>query len=291
MQKYFIDNPVGQKRASSFFNTSAGSIDAQNQNLTWGQLSLINAERIIRLARPFAENQTKENLVRLKDDQIVGEWRDSTYGRSEPHACTKNKASNLLYRHRWRPHPVRCQHSPSPSSTALHRRPRPQRRLSKARKLVPARHQIRADLGRQISRLLQSHNPPIQSPRPSRLLQKCLLVRRPRPSHHHHLGRYLPRPRPGRQQQPFQGRSHEHGRLLPPLPPQHHRRHPAHLLPQQLRHQHPPHLPSRPDDLCRHARREPSIRRCTRVRAELDNRRVPRHRHLVLATRHDGQGS
>lgn len=82
MQKYFIDNPVGQKRAASFFNTSAGSIDAQNQNLTWGQLSLINAERIMRLARPFAEKQTKENLVHLKEGQIVGEWRDSTYGRN-----------------------------------------------------------------------------------------------------------------------------------------------------------------------------------------------------------------
>ncbi|KAJ5911484.1 uncharacterized protein N7473_000787, partial [Penicillium subrubescens] len=80
MQKYFLENPVGQKRAAAFFNTSAGLINAENQNLTWGQLSLINAERIMRLARPFAEKQTKENLIHLKDGQVVGEWRDSEYG-------------------------------------------------------------------------------------------------------------------------------------------------------------------------------------------------------------------
>lgn len=34
----------------------------------------------MRLARPFAHNQTKENLIRLHDGEVVGEWRDSTYG-------------------------------------------------------------------------------------------------------------------------------------------------------------------------------------------------------------------
>jgi hypothetical protein len=32
------------------------------------------------LAAPFARKQTKENLIRLKEGQIVGQWRDSTYG-------------------------------------------------------------------------------------------------------------------------------------------------------------------------------------------------------------------
>ena len=37
------------------------------------------------LAGPFAGtgNQTKDNLIHLKEGQIVGEWRDSTYGKSE----------------------------------------------------------------------------------------------------------------------------------------------------------------------------------------------------------------
>lgn len=29
-------------------------------------------------------NQTKENLVHLNDNIIVGEWRDSTYGKYKP---------------------------------------------------------------------------------------------------------------------------------------------------------------------------------------------------------------
>ncbi|KAJ5938884.1 hypothetical protein N7466_002018 [Penicillium verhagenii] len=80
MQRYFLENPTGQARASAFFNTTAGSINAANQNLTWGQLALINAERIMRLTGPFAENQTKDNLIHLKDGQIVGQWRDSEFG-------------------------------------------------------------------------------------------------------------------------------------------------------------------------------------------------------------------
>ncbi|KAJ5746359.1 hypothetical protein N7520_011541, partial [Penicillium odoratum] len=80
MQRYFLNNPAGEKRASAFFGTKAGSINAANQNLTWGQLALINAERIMRLTSPFAQNQTRENLIHLKEGQIVGQWRDSEFG-------------------------------------------------------------------------------------------------------------------------------------------------------------------------------------------------------------------
>jgi hypothetical protein len=114
MQKYFLENPVGQKRAAAFFkylstcpisaigdianarnSTSAGLTNAENQNLTWGQLSLVNAERIMRLARPFAEKQTKENLIHLKDGQVVGEWRDSEYGMSGLSISSKEKVFKL----------------------------------------------------------------------------------------------------------------------------------------------------------------------------------------------------
>lgn len=49
-------------------------------------MAAINAERIMNLATPFAgnNNQTKDNLVHLKDGQIVGEWRDSAYGKAIP---------------------------------------------------------------------------------------------------------------------------------------------------------------------------------------------------------------
>jgi hypothetical protein len=95
MQRYFVDNEVGRSRRDAFLRyipsiswlailtshrTPAGSINTANKNLTWGQLSTINAERVMRLGLPFARNQTKENLVHLLKDQVVGQWRDSTYG-------------------------------------------------------------------------------------------------------------------------------------------------------------------------------------------------------------------
>lgn len=53
-----------------------------NSNLTYKQLAQINANKLVTLAAPFAAsgNQTVDNLMNLKDNQIVGEWRDSTYG-------------------------------------------------------------------------------------------------------------------------------------------------------------------------------------------------------------------
>jgi hypothetical protein len=34
----------------------------------------------MRLTGPFGKQQTKDNLIHLKEGQIVGQWRDSTYG-------------------------------------------------------------------------------------------------------------------------------------------------------------------------------------------------------------------
>ena len=64
-------------------STPAGRVNPANSNLTYGQLVLITAEKIMGIAGRFAAkgNQTIENLAHLKADQIVGEWRDSTYGR------------------------------------------------------------------------------------------------------------------------------------------------------------------------------------------------------------------
>jgi hypothetical protein len=43
---------------------------------------MINAGKIMTISAPFASpgNQSINNLIHLKDGQIVGEWRDSTYG-------------------------------------------------------------------------------------------------------------------------------------------------------------------------------------------------------------------
>lgn len=45
-------------------------------------MALANAERILRLTQSFAApgNQTKENLLQLKDGYTTGNWRDSEYG-------------------------------------------------------------------------------------------------------------------------------------------------------------------------------------------------------------------
>ncbi|RDL30331.1 Glycogen debranching enzyme [Venustampulla echinocandica] len=81
MERYFLENGRGSQRASEFLNTVASTLPV-NSNLTYKQLAQVNAEKIVNLSAPFAAqgNQTKENLMHLKDGQIVGEWRDSTYG-------------------------------------------------------------------------------------------------------------------------------------------------------------------------------------------------------------------
>ncbi|KAL5359442.1 hypothetical protein BJX96DRAFT_183768 [Aspergillus floccosus] len=80
MKKYFVDNPVGKHRYRAFSSTTAGKFNAANRNLTWGQLSVTNAERVIRLATPFVQNRRKEDLIHLREGQVVGQWRDSTFG-------------------------------------------------------------------------------------------------------------------------------------------------------------------------------------------------------------------
>lgn len=82
MEKYFVQSPIGQSRISDVMSTPAGTINPVNKNLTWGDLALINAEKIMGIGAVYAAggNQTKDNLLHLKEDQIVGQWRDSTFG-------------------------------------------------------------------------------------------------------------------------------------------------------------------------------------------------------------------
>ena len=82
MQQYFVQSPIGQSRTTTFLSKAAGSVDPGNKNLSYGDLALLSAEKIMNLAAPFAapNNQTIQNLIHLKEGQIVGEWRDSTYG-------------------------------------------------------------------------------------------------------------------------------------------------------------------------------------------------------------------
>ncbi|RMY99509.1 hypothetical protein D0862_07096 [Hortaea werneckii] len=81
MQNYFLATVTGRRRREAFFSTKA-SLDFGNQGTTYGELARINAERVMRIAGPFAQpgGQSEGNLVHLKEGEVVGEWRDSTYG-------------------------------------------------------------------------------------------------------------------------------------------------------------------------------------------------------------------
>jgi len=81
MKTYFVDNSVGKSRTNPFLAAQA-SIDPANNGLTYADLALISAEKIMNSTAPFAQpgGQTKANLIHLKHSEIVGQWRDSTYG-------------------------------------------------------------------------------------------------------------------------------------------------------------------------------------------------------------------
>lgn len=83
MYNYFVQTPTGRNRRTEFFKTPATAFfPTIDRGLTYADMALINAEKIMRTSGPFAANgnQTTENLIHLKDAQIVGEWRDSTFG-------------------------------------------------------------------------------------------------------------------------------------------------------------------------------------------------------------------
>jgi hypothetical protein len=81
MNRYFVEDPIGKARTSEFLQTRVSFMPAES-NLTYADMVLRAAERLMSLAGPFASpgNQTEDNLMHLKEDQIVGQWRDSTYG-------------------------------------------------------------------------------------------------------------------------------------------------------------------------------------------------------------------
>ena len=81
MVNYFISSAVGQGRRDAFLSTRATQ-DFGNQGMTYAELALISAEKIMNTSAAFAQpgGQTQANLIHLKEGQIVGEWRDSTYG-------------------------------------------------------------------------------------------------------------------------------------------------------------------------------------------------------------------
>ena len=81
IEAYFLKTETGRSRSQAFFATKA-TTDFGNAGLSYGELFTINAEAIMNMTTPFAQpgGQTKENLIHLQDGELVGQWRDSTYG-------------------------------------------------------------------------------------------------------------------------------------------------------------------------------------------------------------------
>lgn len=77
MARYFTSSP---SRITPLLDTKAGSINVNNLNLTWGDLSYATASKIMNITAAFEQNQTVANLIALKPGQGVGQWRDSGYG-------------------------------------------------------------------------------------------------------------------------------------------------------------------------------------------------------------------
>ncbi|PVH77229.1 hypothetical protein DL98DRAFT_638788 [Cadophora sp. DSE1049] len=81
MEHYFLRNTEGSARTEDFLGTMS-TIFPENSNLTYRELAQISANKVVSTSAPFAApgNQTIDNLIHLKPNEIVGEWRDSTYG-------------------------------------------------------------------------------------------------------------------------------------------------------------------------------------------------------------------
>jgi len=79
MQRYFVDTQPGQQNSKAFFDKTATFL-VENDGLAYAQLAQTTAEKIMRLAAPFANSQIQENLISLRDGEAVGEWRDSNNG-------------------------------------------------------------------------------------------------------------------------------------------------------------------------------------------------------------------
>lgn len=81
MQKYFVDTETGQQRSDAFFNTTATFL-VENDGLNYETLAEITLSKIMNATAAFAAEggQIKENLIHLREDQPVGEWRDSNNG-------------------------------------------------------------------------------------------------------------------------------------------------------------------------------------------------------------------
>jgi len=74
VEKYLLDTAAGWDRSDTFLRRRSAS------GRTYGEALRANLDRALRLAAPFAAAPQVDHLIRLRDGQGVGEWRDSLEG-------------------------------------------------------------------------------------------------------------------------------------------------------------------------------------------------------------------
>ncbi|KAI1385553.1 carbohydrate-binding module family 52 protein [Hypoxylon trugodes] len=79
INEYFTNSTVGKSRRGAFFAKNATFLPS-SRGSTYENLTLATAEKIMNITANFEKSPTNENLIRLKDGQNVGQWRDSGNG-------------------------------------------------------------------------------------------------------------------------------------------------------------------------------------------------------------------
>ncbi|KAM0425387.1 hypothetical protein ACHAPT_009444 [Fusarium lateritium] len=77
MARYF---DTSSDRVKPLLDTKAGKVNAQNQDLTWRDLSYIGAKKIMEATETFEKDPSIKNLIQLKGNEGTGQWRDSPSG-------------------------------------------------------------------------------------------------------------------------------------------------------------------------------------------------------------------
>jgi len=72
--QYLLENKAGKKRASEFLLQK--TVDGKS----YGQRLVENFNFVLKMAAPYADNVDVKNLLRLRGNHTVGEWRDSGEG-------------------------------------------------------------------------------------------------------------------------------------------------------------------------------------------------------------------
>ncbi|KAI0410252.1 carbohydrate-binding module family 52 protein [Xylaria grammica] len=79
MNEYFVKSNTGRDRRDAFLARNASVIQL-NRGLSYSDLALTTLEKIMRTTAAFEQSPAVANLVRLKDGQSSGQWRDRNTG-------------------------------------------------------------------------------------------------------------------------------------------------------------------------------------------------------------------